>query len=167
MALGTTRQFYFGKDTAFTFYLYDFHNKPSLFSTFSTVRQGSPFLSNYLMSAPFGYQERKKEEFSDTRFPSFPGFQPCASLFTAIMKTRTSSDSRENVNYSLLTELVNNFQSKYFGEKFQISSLSLKEFLRWVLSADTSSQQQAVAVLRTETESWREQKIWDVFCSKQ
>lgn len=66
------------------------------------------------------------------------------------MASLFSLTARENVNRSLLTELVEIFQAKEFGEKFRISSLNTKDFLKWAVKADTAFQQQVVGVLKME-----------------
>lgn len=49
---------------------------------------------------------------------------------------------------SLLTGFVKIFQSKKSDEKFRISSLNIKEFLRCAVEVDTASSQQVICVLR-------------------
>lgn len=62
------------------------------------------------------------------------------------------------VSRSLLIGFVETFQKNKFREKFQISLLSMNEYLRWVVEADTASLQQVVAILNTKTRGRRSKK---------
>lgn len=50
-------------------------------------------------------------------------------------------------------------QIRQFGEKFQMSLLNTKEFLKWVLKTKFSSPQHVVAVMRTKKKSKRAQNF--------
>lgn len=83
----------------------------------------------------------------------FPVFEHCASPFTANMTTFTILGGPRNLNRSLLTRFVHIFQNKEFGEEFQISLLTMKDLLRWILKAATASSGHVVALLKTKKES--------------
>lgn len=72
---------------------------------------------------------------------------------------------RRNVSTSLLTGLVENFQTKESGESFQTVSLPMEVFLRCVVEVDSASPQQVVAVLRRDLKSKRLQKLATIFCT--
>lgn len=82
------------------------------------------------------------------------------------MSTLTSSGGHKSVNRSLLTGFVYFVQSKEFDEKFVISSLKMKAFVRRVIVAHTASSQQVVAVPKKNTESRRSQKVPVVFADR-
>lgn len=75
------------------------------------------------------------------------------------MTTSSTSDSREHVNCSLLTEISETFQTGTFGDKFRISPLSIKKFLRRDVKVNVVSSQQAVAVLETKMKNRKGQKF--------
>lgn len=67
------------------------------------------------------------------------------------MTTSTLSGGRGKRQSQFVTGFVDIFQSREFGEKFQISLLNMKEILKWIVEADTARLQQGLVVLRAET----------------
>lgn len=70
------------------------------------------------------------------------------------------------MNHNFFTVFLKIFQSKIFGEKLQMSSLSMKEFLQLVMGADTASSQQLVAVLKMQVKSRRIQMVAIIFAGR-
>lgn len=81
------------------------------------------------------------------------------------MTTTTSSGGRRKVSRSLLTGLVETFQSKKFVENFLVSSPSMEESLGWVVGANSGSSQQLVYLLKTKEEGRRSQKFPTIFAA--
>lgn len=91
------------------------------------------------------YQLRSGIPSLESTFLFFPALQSRASPFTVYMSAFSSSGGRKNFSRSSPTGFVDTLQSKESGEEFQISSLSMKEFLRRALEADNFSSQPTVA----------------------
>lgn len=66
------------------------------------------------------------------------------------MKAFFASCGRRNVSCRLLSESVEIFRRKEFGEKLKISLLSMREYLKWFVKAETAYWQQVLAVLKTK-----------------
>lgn len=81
------------------------------------------------------------------------------------MAASTSLRYGRNVNRSPSTRLVNVFCSKQFGKKFRLSSLNMKEFVRWVVEARSAFSQHCVALLKPKSESGKLQKFAIIFAA--
>lgn len=78
------------------------------------------------------------------------------------MNAFSPSGGRKNIGCSLLNGIVEIFPSKKLTEKFQVSSLNVKEFITWALDVDAVCSQHVVAVLETKPESERAQKYSNI-----
>lgn len=88
-------------------------------------------------------------------FSIFSVRQSSALSFAAYITTSTFSGGRRNVSCSLLTEFVDIFLSAESSEKFHMSSLNMRESLRWIVREDSAFLQKVVVVLKVKTKSQR------------
>lgn len=82
------------------------------------------------------------------------------------MASPSSLGPRRNVNRSVLTGLVEIFQTKNFDKKLKISSLHTKEFLKWVVEADTATSQQVIGVMTTMMQGRKADSFAFIFAIK-
>lgn len=83
-------------------------------------------------------------------FLVLPLFSSLSSAFGRAMASSSSLAILRKVDHSLLTRLVKILRTKVLDEKFRISSLITKQFLRADVETDSASLQQVVGVLRTK-----------------
>lgn len=143
------------------------YNMPVHYPVLSTQRQRPTTSVNSLMSVLFHYPLLQEQ-------PSFPS---CSTSFCTAFDNRnesfSSSGGRRNVKRSLLTRFVEIFQTKQFSEKFQISALIVKVFLRWIAEVESALSLFVVAALTRKEKSRRAkilptvlQVLITLFCAK-
>lgn len=96
-------------------------------------------------------------------FQKYPSSLPLSPILLTIFhhNNETSSTLRgpRIVSRSLFIRLVQIFHTKELKQKIFISLLSLREYLRWIIEADTASLQQFVSALKIMMYSTRTRKL--------